>query len=285
MSVSWRKRQPFSWDGRRVLITGGSSGIGKHVAGDLLRKGAHVGIVADNVKKLNSAESELRQISTAVWSHVCDVAVLSDVRAMAQGYRQRFDAPEVLINNAGYAVYYTFEQTSPEEIQRLFQVNLVGAALVTREFLPDMIRAGGGHVVMMASIAGRIPMTPCGAYSASKHGLVALAELLQIETARFNVDVHVVCPGRVETDFFSHESFKSRAHRAETDRTIPIERVSQALIAAVVRNRFMTCVPRYYGTLAWCAAAFPGAVKPLWHRLMTSRVEDLYARSGGNSAD
>ena len=98
-----------------------------------------------------------------------------------------------------------------EEIQRLFQVNLVGAALVTREFLPDMIRAGGGDVVMIASIAGRIPMTPCGVYSASKHGLVALAELLRVEVARFNVRVHVVCPGRVETDFFSHESFRQRA--------------------------------------------------------------------------
>ena len=109
----------------------------------------------------------------------------------------------------GYAVYYTFEQMPPEEIHRLFDVNLVGAALVTREFLPDMIRAGGGDVVMVASIAGRIPMTPCGVYSASKHGLVALAELLQIETARFNIRVHVVCPGRVETDFFSHESFQA----------------------------------------------------------------------------
>ena len=96
---------------------------------------------------------------------------------MARAYRERFDAPEVLVNNAGYAVYYTFEQMRSEEIHRLFDVNLVGAALVTREFLPDMIRAGGGHIVMMASIAGRIPMTPCSVYSASKHGLVALAEL------------------------------------------------------------------------------------------------------------
>jgi uncharacterized protein len=265
-----------------VLITGGSSGIGKHVAGDLLREGAHVGIVADDPNKLDRAESELKQISSTVWSHACDVAVLDDVRAMARDYRQKFGAPEVLINNAGYAVYYTFEQMPPEEIHRLFQVNLVGAALVTREFLPDMIRAGGGHVVMMASIAGRIPMTPCSVYSASKHGLVTLAELLQIETARFNVDVHVVCPGRVETDFFAHESFQTRTHRPEAARTIPVELVSQAVIAAVARNRFMTYVPWYYGILAWLAAAAPRAFKPFWHRLMSSRVEDLYTRSGGN---
>ena len=75
-----------------------------------------------------------------MWSHPCDIAILDDVRAMARAYRERFDAPDVLINNAGYAVYYTFEQMPPEEIHRLFDVNLIGAALVTREFLPDMIR-------------------------------------------------------------------------------------------------------------------------------------------------
>ena len=213
------------------------------------------------------------------------MAELEDVRAMARAYRQKFDAPEVLINNAGYAVYYTFEQMATEEIRRLFQVNLVGAAMVTREFLPDMIRAGGGHVVMMSSIAGRIPMTPCSVYSASKHGLVALAELLQIETARFNIGVHVVCPGRVETDFFSHESFQTRAHRPESERTVPVELVSQAVIRSVEGNRFMTYVPRYYGILAWLAAAAPGAFKLFWHRLMLSRVDDIYAQSRGNRTD
>jgi short-subunit dehydrogenase len=275
----------FRWSGRRVLITGGSSGIGKHLAGELLRNGASVGIVADDPVKLHHAETELKQISSEVWTHPCDVSVLDDVRSMAGNYRRRFEAPEVLINNAGYAVYYTFEQTASDELQRLFQVNLVGAALVTREFLPDMIRTGGGHVVMMASIAGRIPMTPCGAYSASKHGLVALAELLAIETARFNVKLHVVCPGRVETDFFAHESFQTRAQRPETARTIPIGAVSRAVMTAVDRNRFMTYVPWYYGMLPWLAAAAPGIVKPFWHRLLTSRIDDVYAQTSDNPVE
>jgi hypothetical protein len=271
------------WAGRRVLITGGSKGIGKQLARDLLLRGAIVAIVADDAATLQAAESELRQVSPNVWSCACDVAILAQVRAMARAYREQFGAPEVLINNAGYAVYYTFEQTRPEEIQRLFDVNLVGAAIVTREFLPDMIRAGGGHIVMMASIAGRIPMTPCGVYSTAKHGLVALAEVLRMETARFNVEIHVVCPGRVETNFFSHPSFKSRAYRPETTRTIPIEAVSRAVIEAVDRNRFMTNVPRYYGVLAWLAAAFPFLVGPLLRWFMASRVDSVYAQSAGQS--
>jgi uncharacterized protein len=268
-----------------VLITGGSSGIGKHLAGELLRQGALVGIVANDAERLTSAESDLKRISSAVWSHPCDIAVLDEVRAMASAYRQRFDAPEVLINNAGYAVYYTFEQMPSEEIQRLFQVNLVGAALVTRELLPDMIRAGGGDVVMVASIAGRIPMTPCSVYSASKHGLVTLAELLKVEVARFNVRVHVVCPGRVETDFFSHESFRNRTHRPETARTITLDAVSRAIIDAVRRDRFLTYVPHYYGILAWVVAGLPVVFRPLWHRFLTARVESVYVGSDAAKPD
>ena len=277
--------QPFRWSGRRVLITGGSSGIGKRVAADLLRRGAHVGIVADDPVKLSAAESELKELSSEVWSHPCDISALDDVRKMSLAYREKFAAPDVLINNAGYAVYYAFEQMPLEEIQRLFQVNLVGAALVTRAFLPDMIRAGGGDVVMVASIAGRVPMTPCGVYSASKHGLVTLAELLKIEAARFNVRVQVVCPGRVETDFFSHESFQKRARRPEASRTITLEAVSQKIVDAVEYDRFLTYVPSYYAVLAWIAAGLPLVFRPIWHRFMAARVEALYRGAGSPKPD
>ena len=167
---------------------------------------------------------------------------------MAHDYRNRFGAPDVLVNNAGYAVYETFERMSAAEIRRLFDVNLSGAALVTRAFLPDMIRAGDGDIVMVSSIAGRIPMTPCSVYSASKHGMVALAELLRVEASRFNVRVQVVCPGRVETDFFSHESFRRRSPRREMARTVAIDVVSRAIIDAIERNRFMTT---FRGTTAF----------------------------------
>jgi short-subunit dehydrogenase len=272
------------WTGRRVLITGGSSGIGKQVAIDLLRLGAHVGIVAEQPDRLSIAAADLQRISPHVWSHACDVSRVEDIRQMAREYRARFDAPEVLINNAGYAIYETFERMPLEEIRRLFDVNLTGAALVTREFLPDMIRAGGGDIVMMASIAGRVPMTPCGVYSASKHGMVALGELLRVETARFNVRVQVVCPGRVDTEFFSHESFRRRAHRPESTRTVPIEVVSQSIIRAIARNRFLTYVPGYYALIPWLAAALPIVFRPIWHRLLTSRVESVYTQSSATEA-
>ncbi len=269
---------PRVFSGNKVFITGGSSGIGKELAADLLRQGAHVGIAADHPDKLEGARVELSRISPSVDAFVCDVADLTQIRRAAAAFVARCGPPDVLINNAGYAVYRPVEEMDSEEVQRLLAVNLAGAALVTREFLPAMIAAGRGHIVMVASIAGRLALTPCGPYSVAKHGMVTLAETLRAELDRFGIRVHVICPGRVvETDFFLHETFIRRAPRPETTWTIPLESVSRAVRTAIERNRFMTYVPWTYGLLVWVSRAFPFLFGPVWRRLLRARVESVYA--------
>lgn len=265
----------------KVLITGGSSGIGKQLAEDFLRRGAHVTIVSNNAAKLQSARSELAAISRSICALACDVAELGEVRRMAEEYLFQFGPPNVLVSNAGFAVYRLFEEMPAEEIERLLRVNFVGGCLITREFLPAMVAAGRGNIVVMASIAGRLVMTPCGVYSAAKHGLVAWAHTMKLELNQTGVRIHVICPGRVETDFFAHETFVQRERRAETRFTVPLETVSRATIAAIQKNRFMTYVPRSYGLLVWLAHSFPFPVRMLLDRLMEKRVRSLFpARRG-----
>jgi short-subunit dehydrogenase len=265
----------------KVLITGGSSGIGKQLAADFLRRGAHVTIVSNDATKLQSVRGELAAIAPSICALACDVAELADVRCMADEYLRQFGPPDVLVSNAGFAVYRLFEEMAAEEIARLVAVNFVGACLVARAFLPTMIAAGRGDIVVMASIAGKIVMTPCGVYSAAKHGLVAWAHTLKLELKRTGVRVHVICPGRVETDFFAHESFVEREHRTETRLTVPVETVSQATITAIKRNRFMTYVPTSYGLVAWLSHSFPFPVRTLLDRLMEARVRLLRSLQGG----
>lgn len=262
--------------GQHIVITGGSSGIGHQLAKDFLQLGARVSIVADRAATLERARVELAALGP-VRAFVCDIADISQVRAMAAACVQEWGAPDVLINNAGYAVYRTFEEMDSEEIARLVQVNLTGGCVVTREFLPSMIRSGRGDILFVASIAGRLPMTPCGPYSTAKHGMVAFAEILHSEVARFGLRVQVVCPGRVETGFFSHETFQQRAPRRETEWTIPLERVSAGIIGAIRKNRFMTYVPRTYGPLVWLTQALPFVFRPALRKLMRARVETVYA--------
>jgi short-subunit dehydrogenase len=260
---------------KRIFITGGSSGIGKQLATDFLKLGAHVAIVANDPHRLDEARRELAAIRPSVSSFVCDVAELDQVRSVSAAYLREFGAPDVLICNAGYAVYRTFDEMPAEEIARLLAVNLMGACLVAREFLPSMLGAGRGNIVVMASIAGRLVLTPCGIYGAAKHGLVAWARALRIELHHTKVHVHVICPGRVETNFFADESFVTRAPRKETEHTVPIEAVSQAVIRSIENNRFMTYIPKTYGALVWLANAFPFPVETLLNRLMRSRIASI----------
>lgn len=273
-----------SFRGNKIVITGGSSGIGKEIAREFLTLGAHVTIIADQAPKLESARVELSTISPSVSALQCDIAVLEQVQRTAGRYLETWGAPDVLVNNAGFAVYRAFEEMDPAEIDQLLRVNFVGACLLTREFLPGMIRNGRGHVVIMSSIAGRLPMTPCGVYSAAKHGLVAWAETLRAEVHRHGIQVHAICPGRVETPFFDHETFVNRAPRREARSAVPVEAVAWATVQAVRTGRFLAYRPRWHRCLVWLAHSLPLLSRPALQQLMRARVAslDIPSATGGS---
>jgi short-subunit dehydrogenase len=259
----------------KVLVTGGSSGIGKHLASVYLARGDQVMLVAEGPEKLARAVAELGGPGAGVHGFACDVADGAAVARMAAEVLARHGCPDVLVNNAGYAVYRTFDQSPPEEIVRLIDVNLTGALRCIRAFLPAMMARGSGHVVNVASVAGIMPITPCAAYGAAKHGLVGISETLRFELQDQGIQVHLVCPGRVKTAFFDHETFRLRPHRPETDRTIPIEEVSRAIVEAVERGRFRTVLPRTLGFVAWARGLFPAAADLLLGRILRARVREI----------
>ena len=147
----------------------------------------------------------------------------------------------------------------------------------TSEVLPLMIEKRAGHIVNVASIAGRLLITPNATYCAAKHGMIAWSEALKVELVRFGIGVHVICPGRVETEFFAHETFQKRAPRKETEYTVPVESVSREILAAIEHDRFITFIPKSFGILVWLTNVFPWPVRAGVRRLMRSRIETLYA--------
>lgn len=259
-----------------VLIVGGSGGIGKQIASDCLRNDWRVLICSDNSGQLDQALAELKQISEDCASIECDIADTQSVLSMTEQVLIEEGCPDILINCAGYATYRTFEESDWTELEHLVQVNLLGAMRCVKGFLQPMISRRSGIIVNMASIAGRMTLTPNGTYSSSKHAMVAWSEVLKYELARFGIQVNVICPGRVETSFFDHETFKTRAPRAETKYTITVEQVSKATLQAIARNRFMTYVPWTFGLMAWAINTFPWLVKPIYNRLLQSRLNSYY---------
>jgi len=262
-----------------ILITGGSSGIGKQLAMDLLKSGEKVIIVGEKAARLDRAVKELSAISPKIFGQCCDIGNDDDVFRLKEQVFKTHGCPDILINNAGFAVYRTFEETDPKEIDRLVQVNLLGAMRCTHAFLSEMISRKHGTIVNMASIAGRIIITPNATYGAAKHALVAWSEALRYELARFHIQVNVICPGRVETPFFDHETFQNRAKRPETRFTISLEDISRATWRAIAKDQFITYVPWTLGMLVWLTSAFPFLVKPIYGRLIRARIESIYKQS------
>jgi short-subunit dehydrogenase len=237
---------------------------------------AEVAIVAHKPEALESTVKEFAREGLRVYGFTCDLSDAKQTMALAKRVVDEFGPPDILVNNAGFATYRPFEQMSAEEVEALMEVNLVACLRLTHALLPDFIRRRDGVIVNVASIAGRLALTPNIVYTAAKHGMVAWSECLSYELDRFNIQVSVICPGRVLTSFFDHETFRAHASRPGVRYTIPLSRVVDGTLESVARGRFLTYIPRTLGLLVWAKNAIPFIVKPLYRRLMLQRIETLY---------
>jgi short-subunit dehydrogenase len=260
--------------GRLVVVTGGSSGIGFAVAERMARVNARVVLVADQPARLEQAHAALGGAASNVEAVVCDIGVPADVTESMGRLVSTYGAPDLVVNNAGFAVYRTFEQSSADEIERLFEVNFGGHLRVTKALLPSMLARRSGQIVNVASVAGLFTLTPNAVYGASKFGIVGWSRALRLELAPRGIGVSCVCPARVETPFFDHETFQRRRQRKETQLTVPMTTVVDAVVNAAARNRELVVVPRYFGWFARAAAALP-PVLSLHHALLRRRVADV----------
>ena len=261
--------------GRLVVITGGSSGIGYAIAERLTGLGARVVLIADEPQKLDRAVLSLGGAAARVSSIVCDIGDPTAIRDAMATLLRVHGVPDVLVNSAGFAVYRAFEQSDAGEIERLLEVNFAGHVLCTKAVLDGMIARRQGQIVNIASAAGLFTLTPNAVYAASKTGIIAWSRALRVELDRYGVGVSVVCPGRVETPFFDHETFKRRKVRRETELTVPLPAVVDAVLDAIRGNREIVTVPRYLSWFAYGLHVLPFALRA-HQAMLRRRVDDLY---------
>jgi short-subunit dehydrogenase len=277
-----RRRHDDYFAAKLIVITGGTSGIGLALAEELSRRNARIVVLADKADSVSNAVTQLGGSGGSVHGYVCDIGSAESVAETCANVLATHGVPDIVINNAGFATYRTFEQETPADVERLMSVNFAGAIRVTKGFLDGMIKRRSGHIVNIASISGMLPLTPNAVYGAAKHGMMGWSRCIAPEVARFGIDVSVVCPGRVKTNFFEHETFRRRLHRKETELTIPMKTVVDATLDAILRRKFVRYVPRYYGFLAWAYHALGPLVQRPFDKLMRSRVEDVYRGSSSS---
>ncbi|MGH1493732.1 MAG: SDR family oxidoreductase [Acidimicrobiales bacterium] len=184
-----------------MLITGCSSGIGLEAAAAFGERGDTV-LAGVRREESMSAVTD-RCVGLAVEPVLLDVTDRSSVERVVADAVARHGTIDVLVNNAGIGAIGSFEDTSEDVYRQVFETNVFGVIAITQAVLPHMRSAGGGTIVNVGSIVGRIAVPFQPFYTASKHAIGAMTDALHYETSRFGINLRVVEPGRIPTDFGS----------------------------------------------------------------------------------
>jgi short-subunit dehydrogenase len=187
------------WHGKRAVITGGSAGLGRAMAGVLVQHGARVAIVARRAETLERAAVELRNLGGNVISVTADVTIQSEVDRLATTLQSAWGGIDLLCNCAGRSMRGTVLATPTEEFRNLWEVNFLAALQCSKAFAAALA-ASHGHIVLVGSLASKVAAAHLGAYPTSKFPLAALAQQLRIELGEAGPHVLLVCPGPIARD-------------------------------------------------------------------------------------
>jgi 3-oxoacyl-[acyl-carrier protein] reductase len=179
--------------GKKVVVTGGSKGIGKQIALGFAREGAHVAICARNEGPLRETEAEIRKENVAVYAAPCDVSNTAGLDSFLDAARQQLGGVDILVNNPS-ALAFTDDSAGWEAS---VNIDLMASVRATQKVLPWMIEAGGGCLLFIASIGGLEAGWP-PAYAATKAALISYAKTLSVSLAPQRIRVNTLTPGSIE---------------------------------------------------------------------------------------
>ena len=191
-------------DGKVALITGASRGIGLAIAQSLGRMGARLSLCARQADRLETAAGKLQGKGVEVIATAADVTRLSDIGRLVQKTEQTLGAIDILVNNAGIGYFGPFYGAAETDWDAVLDTNLKAVFLLSKAVAPGMIKRQTGHIINIASLAGKNAFANGGIYCASKWGLLALTECMAEDLRQYGIRVSAVCPGTVATDFSPH---------------------------------------------------------------------------------
>jgi NADP-dependent 3-hydroxy acid dehydrogenase YdfG len=227
-----------SLDGKVAVITGASSGIGEATARLMAAEGAKLALVARRHDRLVALADEIEKAGGEALPIEADVSDHGAVEALMAQTKGQFGDLHILINNAGVMLLGPIDGGDVKEWERMVDVNVLGLLYCTREAIPIMHGSGGGHIVNLSSVAGRLANFGSGVYNFTKWGVTGFSEALRQEALHSNIRVTCIEPGFVDTELQGHNTNPAvveatEKYREQIGEVLEAEDIAKTIVFAV----------------------------------------------------
>ncbi len=228
---------PYSFNNKKVLITGATRGIGRACAIALASKGADVCLVGRDKKDLENVANAVKSYGNRFLAINADITIYAKVVEVVEQTKDKFGRIDLLINNAGVALNGPVDGIEPSDIEYTFKLNFFAATWFIQQVLPIMKSQNDGRIINISSIAGKRGFPFLGGYCASKFALNGLTESLRVELHSSGIKVLLVCPGGVDTAFYRDGIGDTSNKGVDTSKYMTPEYVSNQILDAICNDR------------------------------------------------
>ncbi|MCL1830213.1 MAG: SDR family oxidoreductase [Oscillospiraceae bacterium] len=242
MNLDYVKRI-FALDGKKAIVTGGNSGIGKGVAVSLASLGADVTILGRDNATIDEVVEQLKTINPNCDGFSVDVSDQSQLEDFFTRYYARTsNRIDILVANAGISIAKRALETTADEVNRLYDINFKGTLFCCQQVAEQMKAQMSGNIVIVTSVNALYPLPPQAIYSSTKNALEGLAECLAVDLARYGIRVNTLAPGAIETNLGRNNPNPNR-NRSKVRPELPLGRVGEPedmgdVVACIVSDAF-----------------------------------------------
>jgi short-subunit dehydrogenase len=245
------KNHSFFGDGKVVLITGASSGIGKNVALALANYGTKLVIVARREKKLLQTTRQLRKLKIKVLPVIGDVRNRDDRTRIIEQLLKNFGRIDVLINNAGLGKANLFLEQPISEIDDLIETNVLGLIKMSKLVIPIMKEQNEGHIINLSSSLALLPVYPFAVYCATKSAVKTFSDCIRDEVKAYGIKVSTVFPGPYDTEFHKVAGLDDSSYQSYS-----VSKLAEKIAKLVIKPKNNLIQPWFFIPLIWIATRF-----------------------------
>ncbi len=269
----WISHEHGDLKGKVAVITGAASGLGRGLALEMARRGAHIVAVDINPERLAETASLVEAEGSSCLVKITDVSNWEEMSAMADEVFGEMGQVDILVNNAGVAVGGELKDIAIDAIEWIVGINLMGEIYGTKLFLPPMIQRRQGYIVNVASLSALVLLPGHIAYTTTKHALHGFTQALWAECKRYGVGVSLVCPGAMKTNIIegTRDFSRLKGSRRGSDKWGNLldrvgkepEEAARTIIRAMEKKRFLVLIGAEAYLLYWLTRLSPGMMRHL----------------------